>query len=166
MLKLELASTVDNNLISTLFNNNKDGISKILRFDSPIESEAVSADDTEEQLKRVKWHFSDDALPQEPYKIIDTTTNTVVGYLSLALGNTKLHTSLNLSSKTWEELAPAVHAVMIENNLTKWQIWAQYEESNKSLVESCYNRTDLFSLDKLIEMDAHASDCLLVLNRV
>lgn len=166
MLKLELTSTVDDSLISAFFNNNKDGISKILRFDSSIESEAVDADNTEEQLKRVKWHFSDAALPQKTYKIIDTTTDTVVGYLSAALSDTKFHTGLNLSSKTWEELAPVVHAVMVENNLAKWQIWAQYEESNKSLVESCYNRTDLFSLDKLIEIDAHASDCLLILNRV
>tara|TARA_B000000557_G_scaffold241054_1_gene220301 strand:+ start:858 stop:1358 length:501 start_codon:yes stop_codon:yes gene_type:complete len=166
MLKLELTSTVDDNLISTFFNNNKDGISKILRFDSPIESEAVDANDTEEQLKRIKWHFSDAALPQEPYKIIDTTTNNVVGYLSLALGNIKIHTGLNLSSKTWEEIAPAIHEIMVENNLSKWQIWAQYEESNKSLVESCYNRTDLFSLDKVVEIDAHAADCLLILNRV
>jgi len=161
MLKLELETSVDDAFIEEIYYQNETELCKMLRFESVLEHENVPASDPEERLKRVKVQFSDMLLPLRTFKIIETDTETTVGYLSAVPSTTKFHTSLNLSDKTWEELAPAIHSYMTGKELQFWQCWARHEESDVDLINASYNRDDLFSLVSKELMDAHVDDCLL-----
>lgn len=165
IIKKETQTNINLEKIEQLYLENKTKVSNLLRFDGQDPEKTIDENNLEERINVISWHLNSEMFKH--FEIVDTSNEeNVLGYISVVLSPLKLHTGLNLSPYSWEELTPAIHSFMSEKEITKWQGWTTYTPVEKDSIINSFNRPDLFTYVGSTNVDVGIDDCIFELNKV